>query len=169
VKSDFIVPTIRRMTLDDLQAVLEIDELSFPLPWSAKTYRFELKENPAAELSVAEIRENGRQRVIGYIGSWFIVDEIHISTLAVHPDYRRAGIGRKLLETVLYQAIRKDASIVTLEVRVSNHIAQNLYRRYGFKVVGSRKGYYRDNNEDAFLMTLDDLNWIRVRVSGGEA
>jgi ribosomal-protein-alanine N-acetyltransferase len=87
------------------------------------------------------------------VGFWFIVDEAHISTIAVHPDFRQHGIGEILLQWALREALHLDAQLVTLEVRVSNHKAINLYEKYGFEVVGRRAHYYRDNNEDALLMT----------------
>lgn len=151
------------MTEEDLPAVLEIDRLSFPLPWSERTYRFELKDNQAARLKVAEVFENGRMRIIGYVGFWFIIDEAHISTLAVHPSYRGQGIGEQLLSDALMDATLRGALVATLEVRISNDAALNLYRKFGFEVIGERPRYYRDNNEDALLMILNDING---RVSG---
>jgi len=150
--SKVIAPIIREMTLSDLPVVLEIDRLSFPLPWSERTYRFELEENQAACLYVAEAPNNGVFKVVGYVGIWFIVDEAHISTIAVHPNYRGHGLGERLLQRVLEYALNKEATTVTLEVRVSNQAALNLYYKYGFEVVGNRPRYYRDNNEDAYLM-----------------
>lgn len=144
---------VRGMTMADLKAVIDIDHLSFPIPWSERTYKYELIENRSSYMHVVEIQENQIQKVVGYVGFWFIVDEAHISTLAVHPDYRGQGIGELLLQTALEDAERLDARIMTLEVRISNQAAINLYRKYDFKVVGSRPRYYRDNNEDAILMT----------------
>ncbi|NIM94158.1 MAG: ribosomal protein S18-alanine N-acetyltransferase [Anaerolineales bacterium] len=153
-------PIVREMNIRDLKMVLRIDRLSFPIPWSERTYRFELSENNAAHLYVAEIEEEGKWRVVGYIGYWSIIDEAHISTLAVHPDYREQGIGELLLRRALSLAARSGATIATLEVRESNKIAQNLYRKYGFRIVGKRSRYYRDNNEDAHIMMLDDLGSV---------
>ena len=139
--------------MDDVRAVLEIDRLSFPIPWSENTYRYELLENQSSYLNVMEIQFNGENRIIGYIGFWYIVDEAHISTIAVHPDFREMGIGELLLRCVLKQASELKARLITLEVRVSNQTAMNLYRKYQFENVGNRPRYYRDNNEDALLMT----------------
>ncbi len=144
---------VRRMTLADLPEVLEIDHLSFPLPWSERSYRFELTENPASHMLVALSQENGRPRVVGYAGFWMVIDEAHISTLAVHPDHRRTGLGAELLHVVLNEAARRGADMATLEVRVSNQAAVNLYHKFGFQIVGRRSRYYRDNGEDALLMT----------------
>lgn len=144
---------VRRMSLADLPEVLEIDHLSFPLPWSERSYRFELTENPASHMLVAVSPENGRPRVLGYAGFWMVIDEAHISTLAVHPDHRRTGLGAELLRAVLDEAARRGAELATLEVRVSNRAAVNLYHKFGFQIVGRRPRYYRDNGEDALLMT----------------
>ena len=148
-----IATVIRRMKLNDLDTVLDIDRLSFPLPWSERTYRYELLENRSSHMYVVEVVEDQIPKIVGYVGFWFIVDEAHISTLAVHPDYRGQGIGELLLRTALNGANDLDARIVTLEVRTSNDAAIRLYEKFDFKVVGSRPRYYRDNNEDALLMT----------------
>jgi ribosomal-protein-alanine N-acetyltransferase len=159
---------VRAMELDDLTHVLEIDRLSFPVPWPERSYRYELTENPASNMLVAE--SNGPvHRVVGFIGCWLIADEVHISTLAVHPSFRGQGIGRVLLEATLDQSVHRGAEIATLEVRVSNTTAINLYRKMGFEVVGRRPGYYRDNGEDALLMTVSGLHGRGWGADGGEA
>jgi ribosomal-protein-alanine N-acetyltransferase len=173
--------TVEPMQVDDIPRVFEIDQLSFPLPWSQSSYRYELTQNPNSHFYVA-LAGTGRpgtasetkpaglarlnpstwfrspvpvasRRVIGYGGFWFILDEAHVSTIAVHPDWRGQGIGERLLATMLEQALDLGAVTATLEVRVSNVRAQGLYRKYDFEVVGRRKHYYRDNGEDALLMT----------------
>lgn len=159
---------IREMTLDDLPVVLQIDRLSFPLPWPERSYRFELTRNPAAHLLVAELDVVRPPFLIGFAGCWLIADEIHISTLAVHPDHRRQGIGEKLLMAVLKWALGMGAEIATLEVRVSNHAAVNMYLKNSFVIEGRKTNYYHDNNEDALLMTLTDLHKIQVEVDGGD-
>ncbi|NIS80798.1 MAG: ribosomal protein S18-alanine N-acetyltransferase [Anaerolineales bacterium] len=160
---------IRPMILDDLPVVISIDRLSFPIPWSERSYRYELQQNPAAHLLVAEKIENGLAGLVGYIGYWFLIDEIHISTIAVHPEHRRGGIGRQLLEAALGHGIGLGATVATLEVRISNEAAVNLYREFGFEIVGRRRNYYRDNNEDAWLMTLEGLGAEQPEESGGVA
>jgi ribosomal-protein-alanine N-acetyltransferase len=145
------------MTLEDLPEVLAIDRLSFPSPWPERSYRYELAENRASTLLVADREEDGSRRVVGYLGFWLIADEVHISTLAVHPDERGQGIGRRLLQDGLRVARARGARMATLEVRPSNKVAIELYRDFGFKLVGRRAGYYRDNGEDALLMTLHRL------------
>jgi len=149
---------IRGMTLDDLPEVLAIDGLSFPNPWPERSYRYELTENRASTLLVADREEDGRRRVVGYLGYWLIADEVHISTLAVHPDHRATGVGRRLLQNGLQSARSRGAQMATLEVRPSNQVAIDLYRSFGFVVVGRRAGYYRDNAEDALLMTSHRLS-----------
>ncbi len=143
----------------DLETVSEIDKLSFALPWPKSAFKFELLDNPAARLWVAEIqhaRRDGRL-VIGMLAIWFIVDEIHISTLAVHPDYRRRGTARRLLAEALTRCQQQGAVSATLEVRTSNKAAKALYEKFGFRIAGRRLKYYQDNQEDALLMTLTDL------------
>jgi ribosomal-protein-alanine N-acetyltransferase len=154
-----ITTLVRSMAIADLRTVLDIDRLSFPLPWSERTYRYELNENPSSYMYVVEIQEGRNRKVVGYVGFWFIVDEAHISTLALHPDFRGFGLGELLLQTAIDDAEQLNAKIVTLEVRISNQIAINLYRKHDFEVVGTRPRYYRDNNEDALLMTRENPNF----------
>lgn len=158
---------VRPMTLDDLPSVLEIDRLSFALPWPERSFRFELTENDAAHLVVAAMAWGGGARVVGYLGYWLLVDEMHISTLAVHPDVRGQGIGERLLLAGLEHARRQGAELSTLEVRPSNSAALALYRKHGYDLVGRRRAYYRDNQEDALLMTLTGLSAGRTRSRGG--
>lgn len=147
---------VRRMTLEDVPAVHEIDLLSFTLPWPERSFRFEIKENPAARGWVVEI--DGR--IAAMLMLWFIVDEVHIATIATHPDFRRQGIGEQLLLHALRAARTEGARRAFLEVRAGNLGAQSLYKKYGFIVDGRRPKYYRDNNEDALLMSLEGLDHI---------
>jgi ribosomal-protein-alanine N-acetyltransferase len=164
-KSDVV---IRRMTLDDLPAVMRIDHLSLPTPWSERNFRHELIENPASQLLVAECSEKDAQ-ILGFIGFWMLVDEAHISTIAVDPDHRRRGIGELLLCGAMQMAVPLGATMMTLEVRQSNFGAISLYAKQGFQVVGRRKQYYRDNQEDAILMTLNNLREMMTAMDGGGA
>lgn len=146
------------MRLEDIPVVMEIDRLSFPIPWSERTYHFELRENPSSHLLVATTdRDPPAAEVVGFSGYWLVVDEAHVSTFAVHPRWRRQRVGQTLLREVLRQAASQGASMATLEVRVSNLVAQHLYANHGFVPVGRRRAYYRDNNEDALLMTASSL------------
>lgn len=149
---------IRRMTLADVPAVHEIDRLSFSLPWPERSFRFEVSENPVARSWVAEV--DGR--VVAMLVLWLTVDEAHIATIATHPDFRQQGIGERLMIAALQSARQEGARTAFLEVRASNLAAQNLYRKYGFVVSGRRPGYYKDNQEDALLMTLENLDHLEV-------
>jgi ribosomal-protein-alanine N-acetyltransferase len=145
---------IRRMTLEDIPTVHIIDTLSFSLPWPENSFRFELTGNSVSRSWVAE----SEGRLAAMLVLWVIVDEAHIATIATHPDFRRQGIGEKLLITALQSAREEGASHAFLEVRSANTAAQAMYKKYGFIVAGIRRGYYKDNNEDAVLMDLEDLN-----------
>lgn len=150
---------IRPMRLDDLARVVEIDRLSFSLPWSENAFRFELLENPSSLSLVAELEtEEGSPSVVGYGVAWLIMDEAHIATIAVHPAHRQRGIAKRLLAEMLKAAIERGARLATLEVREGNLAAQRLYRRFGFENVGRRPRYYMDNQEDAIIMTVFGLN-----------
>ncbi len=150
---------IRLMQAEDLEGVHNIDELSFSMPWPLSSYRFELLENPSSMLWVAEAGgQDEKKAVVGMIVLWMLVDEAHIATFAVHPDYRGRGIGRQLLVQALQEAVQKGARQATLEVRAGNLIAQNLYRKFGFRTVARRAKYYQDNFEDALIMTVEGLN-----------
>lgn len=149
---------IRPMQIGDLEQVQAIDRLSFSMPWPPNTYRYELTENPAAILWVAEAcRPNDDCKVVGMIVIWLILDEAHIATIAIHPDYRRVGIGARMLKVGLDEALKRGASQAMLEVRAGNSGAQELYRKFGFEVVYRRPRYYKDNHEDALLMNLTGL------------
>ena len=153
--------TIRKMTVDDIPAVVELDHLSFSLPWPERSFRFELTDNPASRCWVAELDK----QLVGMIVVWLIVDEAHVATVATHPDHRRRGIGRRILAHALLQIMRDGARSSFLEVRESNLGAQDMYRKFGYEVTGRRRRYYRDNDEDAILMSLDSLNAERLRLN----
>ncbi len=146
--------SIRKMILNDLKQVVEIDRASFSLPWPERSFRFELEENLASRSWVAELDK----QIVGMVVAWFIVDEIHIATIATHPDFRRRGIGRDLLLHTLQSAKEEGAITSFLEVREGNIYAQEMYRKFGFVEDGRRKGYYKDNGEDAILMSLKNIN-----------
>jgi ribosomal-protein-alanine N-acetyltransferase len=148
------------MRLEDVSAVHEIDMLSFSLPWPERSFNYEVNENPAARCWVAEV--DGR--ITAMLVMWLIVDEAHIATLATHPGFRRQGIGERLLLTALAAAREEGARRAFLEVRAGNLGAQALYKKYGFSVDGVRPRYYKDNNEDAILMSLDGLHTLALEV-----
>lgn len=146
---------IRKMTVDDLEQVVAIDRASFSLPWPVQSFKFEVADNPAARCWVAETVDD--RCVVGMLVLWLIVDEAHIATLAAHPDFRRQGIGSELLTHALLWAYQEGARRAFLEVRAGNQAAQAMYRKFRFEISGSRPRYYKDNGEDAILMTLERL------------
>jgi ribosomal-protein-alanine N-acetyltransferase len=155
--------TLRKMTVADIPAVVNLDQMSFSLPWPERSFRFELTDNPASRCWVAEL--DGK--VVGMIVVWLIVDEAHVATIATHPDYRRQGIGKRLLAYALRHLINDGARSSFLEVRESNLAAQEMYRKFGYEITGRRRRYYRDNDEDAILMNLDSLSAKRLMLDGG--
>ncbi|MBI2265823.1 MAG: ribosomal protein S18-alanine N-acetyltransferase [Armatimonadetes bacterium] len=145
---------ISEMKEEDFPAVKEIEHLAFPGSWPADVFWSELFCNDLSHYCVA--RAGGR--VVGYGGVWLVLDEAHITTMAVHPEYRRFGIGSKVLFWLLDQAACKGMSRATLEVRESNLAARKLYESFGFEAVGVRKNYYLDDSEDAVIMWTQELS-----------
>src|SRR3972149_2013619 len=156
---------IRKMTADDIPAVVELDKMSFSLPWPERSFRFELTDNPASRCWVAEV--DGR--VVGMIVVWLLVEEAHVATLATHPDLRRQGIAKKLLAHALRYLIDEGAQTSFLEVRASNIAAQEMYREFGYEESGRRRRYYKDNDEDASLVNLDSLKVERLMSDHGRS
>jgi ribosomal-protein-alanine N-acetyltransferase len=139
---------ILSLKLEHVNSVLKIDVLSFPTPWSKESFQREIEVNKFARYVVA--KKDGV--IIGYAGMWLILDEGHITNIAVHPEYRGIGSGNLLLEALIEICRTESITSLTLEVRKSNLVAQNLYKKYGFSEQGIRKGYYGDNKEDAVIM-----------------
>jgi ribosomal-protein-alanine N-acetyltransferase len=149
---------LRPTTLADSDQVNAIEQASFRTPWPADAFQYELMRNQAALCRVAEwIEPDHPPMIVADIVIWMILDEAHIGTLAVHPEYRGKFIAQRLLAKALLDAISSGATHALLEVRVSNQAALNLYKKFGFEVVGERPGYYLDTGEDALLMTLSPL------------
>jgi ribosomal-protein-alanine N-acetyltransferase len=200
---DSLAYFVESMRLEDLEEVIAIERLSFPTPWPSSAYRYELCENSRAHYFVARPRvqvedieeeveapsrgllqrilsrppksSKGKPPVVGYGGFWCAGGEAHISNIAVHPEFRRQGIGSLLLTAMIEGAAKLGADYMTLEVRVSNRGAQLLYEKYGFKAVGRRLRYYSDNQEDALIMAIENLTlassddqFERLRRSPGE-
>ena len=159
----------------DVPAVMAIERVSFPTPWMASSFLYELNMSTRSFYRVLLKPGTGdadrtartwrrwlrdvmgreeENRVIGYVGFRMRSDEAHISTLAIHPDWRGKGLGELLLLSSVEHALRLGGSAVTLEVRASNQVAQNLYRKYGFQFTRIHRGYYRDG-EDAWLMRVE--------------
>jgi ribosomal-protein-alanine N-acetyltransferase len=177
-KTGVIPFRVEPMQWDDVPEVIVIERQSFSLPWSDYTYQHELMENNHSHYYVARhingqaagraswltrlfqtrlLQRPSKAPVVGYGGFWLVVDEAHISTIASGTAWRGRGIGELMLLAMVERSVELGAVLVTLEVRVSNSVAQNLYRKYGFEVVGRRPRYYRDNDEDADLMTVNQI------------
>lgn len=143
---------IRRMTMADVDGVAAVEAATFPTPWSRDAFESEMR-NVAARYLVAE----AEGRIIGFAGAWIILDESHITNIAVLSDDRGQGIGRRLTHGLMQYLSNLGAAYVTLEVRKSNAVAQNLYASLGFLKLGVRKRYYEDNGEDALIMVCDHM------------
>ena len=150
---------IEDMRLTDIDAVQEVERASFAVPWPVNAFRHELTQNKNAHYIVA--REG--ERIVGYAGLWLSLDEAHITTFAVLPDFRRRKIGERMLIALFERSERLGAEWLTLEVRASNLPAQRLYEKYGFRAAGIRRRYYSDNNEDAIIMWTERLRDHAVR------
>ncbi len=142
--------SLDRMRAEDLDEVVAIERTSFSMPWSRGAFLYELQQNRVARCLV--MREDAR--VVGYLCLWEIGDELHITNVAVHLEYRRRGIARSLLTGVLDDARARKLKLVVLEVRPSNQEARTLYESFGFGIVGRRRGYYYDTGEDALIMEV---------------
>lgn len=141
------------MQVTDLDGVMAVEQLSFQTPWSRQAFVQELTQNQYALYLVA--RAAGT--VVGYVGTWIVLDEAHVTNVAVHPGWRGRGIGERLMLRLIAEAVLRRAVRMTLEVRTNNTAAQNLYGKLGFKPAGIRKGYYTDTKEDALIMWKDPL------------
>ena len=144
--------TVGLMTAADVDAVHEIETACFKTPWSRESFLHEIEGNQCARYVV--VREDGR--AIAYAGVWFIIDEGHITNIAVHPDKRGMGYGDMVTRALIQMAADCGMSVMTLEVRRSNKVAQNLYHKFGFINVGFRPKYY-ENSEDALIMFLEHM------------
>ena len=142
----------RQMTESDVDAVVEIENVSFSLPWSRQSFHDEMQNERAFYLLAVE-----GERAIGYVGAWLIFDEAHITNVAILPEYRRRGIGEKLMKQMIEAVKHKGIQSMTLEVRESNFAAQAMYKKFGFEVAGIRKNYYEDNRENAMIMWLKGI------------
>ncbi len=161
MKADLEIPTygfpgrltITPMVHADIGPVLRIEGRSFPSTWPANAFVNEIDDNKLAFYYVGKIAG----RIVAYGGIWVILEDSHVTTIAVDPDLRGKKLGEEMLIHLLDDAIARGASWITLEVRESNDIAQKLYRKYGFTTVSTRRGYYSDNNENALVMWAGNL------------
>lgn len=144
---------IEPMTDADVKEVLRIEQQSFSTQWPSNAFYQEIHDNKLAYYFVGRVGA----RVVAYGGIWVILEDSHVTTIAVHPDFRGRKYGEIMLLKLLDEAIERGASWMTLEVRESNTVAQALYRKYGFTTVSTRKGYYSDNNENALVMWAGNL------------
>jgi ribosomal-protein-alanine N-acetyltransferase len=139
------------MEIADIEAVVAIEEEAFATPWTAEIFQHELTGNDYAHYIVAQHNDD----VIGHVGMWLVMDECHITNVAVREHMRGNGIGEALMLKAIALCKEKDVRLMTLEVRMSNDTAQALYRKLGFKDGGIRKNYYTDNNEDGLVMWVE--------------
>ncbi len=167
------------MQLSDVPTVYSIERRVFTTPWSMQAFRQELLFHDTAIYLVLRYLggrdAKGRpllkkpwgtrkdRNLLGYGGVWMVLDEAHISTLAVRPSWRGRGLGELLFAALIEQALAKDADKITLEVRVSNRLAQALYAKYGLERTGLRKRYYPDNQEDALIMSAESIQSMTYR------
>lgn len=178
MNSNEIPYVVKPMTRADVSEVAALERTVFSLPWSRYAFEHELQHNPMAHFLILRMRETGtvaKKRpsrtvqhpasspssspsLLGYGGFWLIIDEAHICTLAVHPDWRGKGLGELLVIHLIDRASQLNAAVVTLEVRATNLVAQRLYGKYGFRKVGCRRGYYTDTREDAIIMSTEPIS-----------
>jgi ribosomal-protein-alanine N-acetyltransferase len=157
--------TIQPMEKSQVDDVLKIEEAAYgEHHWSKDSFLGELSNDLARYYCAYE--ENGE--LVGYAGSWLVIDEAHITTIAVKPEHRRKKIAEALLHRVLEECYKNEIKYVTLEVRVSNTAAIGLYEKYGFKSLGTRKGYYQNNNEDALIMWTENIFWDKFKLRYSE-
>lgn len=142
---------IRRMNILDIDGVWAVENQTFTTPWSRAAFEAEMSDNDlSCYLVVDEQRE-----IAGYAGMWIIVDEAHVTNIAIAEPYRGRGWGEALVSALMDKAVERGAVSMTLEVRASNQTAQKLYSKLGFAVKGRRRSYYTDNQEDALIMWCD--------------
>jgi ribosomal-protein-alanine N-acetyltransferase len=163
------------MAAGDIRTVMRIESLSFTTTWPPSAFASELNDNKLAHYFVGRVAPpNAASRqgeIVAYGGIWVILEDSHITTIAVHPDWRGKKYGEEVLVHLLHQAIDRGASWITLEARESNVVAQNLYRKYGFTIVSTRRAYYSDNGENAVVMWAGNLRGelYRNRLAALEA
>jgi [ribosomal protein S18]-alanine N-acetyltransferase len=189
--------SVDTMTMHDVPRVVEIERLAYTTPWPPSAYRREIQENRMARYIVvrdtwleprpAPTHEEPKRpfplslltraqapispdiaNIVAFSGLWHMINEAHVTTIATHPDYRGRGIGELMLSTLIGVAYSAQARYVTLEVRVSNSVAQSLYRKYGFSQTHIRRRYYSDNHEDAYVMSTQDITSESYRMRFAE-
>jgi ribosomal-protein-alanine N-acetyltransferase len=152
---------IRPLEKSQVPEILKIEEEAYgEHHWSKDSFYSELSNDLAHYYSAMDLEGH----LIGYAGSWQIFDEAHITTIAVKPEFQRKKIGEALLNQILQNCYKDRIKYLTLEVRVSNIAAIKLYEKYGFKSLGTRKGYYQNNNEDALIMWTENIFWDKFKL-----
>lgn len=139
---------IRPMLVEDIGAVLIVEQQSFATPWNRSAFIAELTNNQFSKYLVLEYNN----KIIGYCGLWVVFDEAQITNIAIAPEFRGRGLGKQLLSYAIELTTKLGVIKMSLEVRVSNIVAQELYKKFGFMPGGIRKNYYVDNQEDALVM-----------------
>ncbi len=152
---------ISRMTSDDIENVVEIEAEAYgEHHWSKSSFYDEMKNN----LAKYYVAKTSTGELVGYAGTWHIIDEGHITTIAVKKSYQRQHIGEAIIIQILEDCYSAGIKYLTLEVRVSNLAAIGLYTKYGFNSLGTRKGYYQDNNEDALIMWTENIFYDKFKT-----
>ena len=160
MKQDILSIKIKPMEKSDVDAVIAIEEKAYGSHnWSKDSFMGELSNDLARYFSVFDENE----KLIAYCGCWQILEEVHITNIAVDIDFRQRHIGEAMLKTIIDECYRNMAKYITLEVRVGNKPAIGLYEKYGFKSLGTRKGYYQDNNEDALIMWTENIFYDKFK------
>lgn len=145
--------TFRKMKIDDLEVVKEIDKLSFSNPWPENAIKYEFEQNSNARVWISELSQPNQKKILSFAVVWVILDEAHIGTIAILPEFQKIGIGQKFLAFICLQLLKENIQKMFLEVRKSNLSAIKLYEKLGFTLDGERKHYYSDNGESALLMS----------------
>lgn len=154
--------TIRRMEKSDVDDVVKLEALSYgEHHWSKESFYNELSNNLAHYYCAVDEEDN----LLAYTGCWHIFEEAHITTLSVHPDFRKLGIAQKLIFQMIDDCYKNKIKYITLEVRESNVPAISLYEKNGFKSIGTRKGYYQDNNENALIMFTENIWYEKFKTN----
>ena len=145
---------ISKMTAEDIEQVVQIEAEAYgEHHWSKSSFYDEMQNN----LAKYYVARNAEGQLVGYLGAWIIIDEAHVTTLAVSPEFKRKKIAQNLMTCFVDDCYKNMVKYITLEVRVSNEPAINLYKKFGFNSLGTRKGYYQDNNEDALIMWTENI------------
>lgn len=156
---------ITNMTKDDVESVVAIEEEAYGKHHWAKASFYDEMSNNLAKYYVAKTKDG---EIVGYAGTWHIIDEGHVTTIAVKKDYLRNHIGEALIHKIVEDCYKDKVKYLTLEVRVSNEPAIKLYEKYGFQSLGTRKGYYQDNNEDALIMWTENIFYDKFKEKYSE-